>query len=66
MELIVPVEPAEIEPVAEVAPTHVEVGAAPEGGAAAGEAKLEGTRLGARGDGVVRERPLQRRPHGQA
>jgi hypothetical protein len=35
MELIVPLEPAEIEPVAEVAPTHVEVQAAPEGAAAA-------------------------------
>ena len=59
MELIVPVEPAEIEPVAEVAPTHVEVEAAPEGGGAAAEATLEtGTRLGPRGDGVVRERPL--------
>jgi hypothetical protein len=35
MELIVPLEPAEIEPVADVAPTHVEVEAAPEGAAAA-------------------------------
>ena len=39
MELIVPLEPAEIEPVADVTPTHVEVEAAPEG--AAGEAQLE-------------------------
>jgi hypothetical protein len=35
MELVVPVQPAEIEPVADVAPTHVEVQAAPEGAAAA-------------------------------
>jgi hypothetical protein len=42
MELIVPLEPAEIEPaVAEAAPPHVEVEAAPEGGGAAAEAKLE-------------------------
>jgi hypothetical protein len=40
--LIVPVEPVEIEPaVAEVAPPHVEVEAAPEGGGGAAEGTLE-------------------------
>jgi hypothetical protein len=42
MELVVPLRPAEIEPaVAEVAPPHVEVGAAPEGGGGAAEGRLE-------------------------
>ena len=66
MELVVPVEPAAIEPVAEVTPTHVEVEAAPEGGGAAAEGTLE------------RHLPLpeamawfesvwsRRRPHGRA
>jgi hypothetical protein len=42
MELVVPVEPVEIEPaVAEAAPPHVEVEAAPEGGGGAAEETLE-------------------------
>jgi hypothetical protein len=42
MELVVPVEPVEIEPAAvDVAPVHVEREAAPEGGAAASEASFE-------------------------
>jgi hypothetical protein len=42
MELIVPVEPVEIEPAAvDVAPPHVEVEAAPEGGGGAAEGTLE-------------------------
>lgn len=42
MELVVPVEPVEMEPAAaEVTPPHVEVGAAPEGGAGAAEGMAE-------------------------
>jgi hypothetical protein len=42
MELVVPVEPVEIEPaVAEAAPPHVEVEAAPEGIGGAAEETLE-------------------------